>query len=53
MTNMLRLINTLDVLMVVCTLMAVMALFGLFMNPEVVGRYFNFLKPISLDIPSR
>ena len=53
MTNMLRVINTLDVLMVVCTLMAVMALFGLFMDPEVAGRYFTFLKPTSLDIPSR
>ena len=50
---MLAVINIMDVLMVVCTLMAVMALFGLFMDPEVAGRYFNFLKPISLDIRSQ
>jgi hypothetical protein len=53
MPNMLAVIGTLDVLMVVCSLMAVMALFGLFIDLEVAGRYFNSLKPISLDIPSR
>ena len=41
--NVLAVIYALDVLVVVCALMAVVVLFG-FTELEVVGRYFNSLQ---------